>query len=449
MPNVVLIHGYSCRSLSTYGNLPTVLQQHGFNASNIYLSAWDSLNDDITCTDIANALEVKIAVLETAGLDIADTAFITHSTGAIVFRRWLLTRWANRQRLPSHFISLAGANHGSSLAELGSTDLAQFYRWINGNTSVGKEVLQDLDYGSVFLLALNEDWLNAYNSAQPPGTLCFSLGGDNHSGLENQFFWQSHENGCDTTVRVSGANLNYRIVTFDQTALHPIPIVKKLGFIVPHLVIPGISHTGDNGIMGGNQAAEDKVFPFIKAALDASNVPQYNTLATQWAANTKVWSDANGSQCNSTIVFSLTHPGGRDVKDSMIIISDQSPTDDTLTDTQAEIQRALNVSSALEDRQPMKNQSNPSSISFYVNYPTFVGTYPHAVQVIIDSGTPEITYPAARYEVTAGSAASIQPNETIYVKVTLSRQTGGTYSLIPAVQNPSTTATWPPLPQPN
>lgn len=212
-PNAILVHGYSVRTFSTYGSLPARLAVDGVNTEQLFLSAYDSLNDDVTCDDLARALENRIADLETRGhVDITNTSVIAHSTGAIVVRRWLLNRWtkSGNQGLPSHFVSLAGANHGSTLAQLGATQLAHLFRALDGGTSVGLEVLQDLDYGSEFLLSLNEQWLDAYLAPNPPRTRSFSLGGDDHSGLVNQIFWQTHEDGSDSTVRVSGANLNYR-----------------------------------------------------------------------------------------------------------------------------------------------------------------------------------------------------------------------------------------------
>jgi hypothetical protein len=131
--------------------------------------------------------------------------------------------------------------------------------------SVGAEVLQDLDYGSEYLLKLNADWLDAYNSKTPPPTRCFSLIGDDHSALDHQIFWQTHEDGSDGTVRVSGGNLNYCMLTIDQNAPNPKLMLKKLPFVVPHLVLPKVSHTGDNGIMGGNAATMAIVYPEIKA----------------------------------------------------------------------------------------------------------------------------------------------------------------------------------------
>jgi hypothetical protein len=194
--SIVLVHGYSVRTLDTYGMLPQLLANDGYMPEHIFLSAFDSLNDDITCDDLANALEYRVLQLELAGLDMSDTGVICHSTGAMVVRRWMLNRRKNKGKLPSHLISLAGANHGSTLAQLGRTQIAFFFRELGG-TSVGAEVLQDLDYGSDFLLMLNEDWLDAHLSENPPDTFSFSLIGDDHSALDHQFFWQTHEDGSD------------------------------------------------------------------------------------------------------------------------------------------------------------------------------------------------------------------------------------------------------------
>jgi hypothetical protein len=449
--NVLLVHGYSVRSLDTYGLLPQLLQNDGFSAKQIYLSAYDSLNDDITCDDLARALEERILSHERSGLELATTAVIAHSTGAIIVRRWLLNRWISGGNLPSHFVSLAGANHGSSLAQLGETQLAHLFRALGEGTSVGLEVLQDLDYGSDFLLKLNEQWLDAYLSSSPPSTILFSLIGDNHSGLIDQIFWQTHENGSDSTVRISGGNLNYRFLSYDQTAAHPALGVKQLPYLVPHLVLNGVSHTGDHGILGGNAPTMTSVYPHIKDALAVASSAAYTQLTKSWQDLTSQWSAKNPDHCNSTIAFSLKHPGGRNVKDSLILIKDQSATGAAAEATAnaiaiGEAQAVLNVKGSIEDRQPIQNNVTPSSLSFYVNYARFIKTYPHIVQIQVNSGCSEICYPATSYKVIADQTGSIRANEFLYVKVTLDRQSLGTYVVIPVSQNPDTTKTWPPLP---
>jgi hypothetical protein len=53
--SILLVHGYSVRTLDTYGMLPQLLANDGYMPEHIFLSAFDSLNDDITCDDLANA----------------------------------------------------------------------------------------------------------------------------------------------------------------------------------------------------------------------------------------------------------------------------------------------------------------------------------------------------------------------------------------------------------
>jgi len=443
--NILLVHGYSVRSLDTYGNLPQLLTADGYIAQNVYLSAFDSLNDDITCNDLALALEARMSQLEGAGLNTTKTAIIVHSTGAMITRRWILNRYKANKPLPSHFISLAGANHGSTLAQLGNMQLVHLYRGAMG-TSVGAEVLQDLDYGSEFLLQLNEDWLDAYLSNQPPKVFAFSLGGDDHSAIDFQLFWQTHEDGSDSTVRISGANLNYKMVSIDQSDADPTLNVKpplNADPMFPHLVLHGVSHFGNNGIVGGNANTMKIVYPEIQAALRVTDAASYRAVENNWRTRTSGpggWNESNPTQCNSTILFSLQHPGGRKVEDSLILIKDSSPDEN---------QALANIGASIEPRQPIQNATTLSSISFYVNHAKFSATYPHTVQIQINSGCNEIIYPPVQYTVQAGEIGCIQPNEFTYIKVILERESVDTYEIIPLSQNPDMQKQWPPLPQPN
>lgn len=140
----------------------------------------------------------------------------------------ILNRLARGPPLPSHLITVAGANHGSSLAQVGRTAIARVFRWImQDGRAVGERVLADLDYGSTFLWAVNTEWLDAWNTKGLPAQVyCFSYGGDKlgASPLSNipEFpevpGWQFLEPGSDSIVRVSGANLNYSLLTADAGA---------------------------------------------------------------------------------------------------------------------------------------------------------------------------------------------------------------------------------------
>ena len=447
MRTVVLVHGYSVRSLDTYGQLPHLLTSAGYTTDQIYLSAFDSLNDDITCEDLANALEKRVAALEYQGVDISETTFITHSTGSIITRRWILNRFQAKKVIPSHFISLAGANHGSTLAQLGQTQLAYIYRHLQG-TSVGLEVLQDLDYGSQFLLKLNSEWLDAFISEDFPRVYAFSLIGDDHSAPDCQIAWQTHENGSDNIVRISGGNLNYSILSIDQNDPVPTLRTKRFKSPIPHLILPEVAHTGNgsgilgkaNGILDGGQIVTDLVFPAIQQALSIQDRTQYNDLAIEWANRNTEWKKSHSEQCNSTILFSLQHPGARRIEDSLILLKDGN----VLGDENTAIQ---NVHQSIMPRQPIKNNNTPSSVSFYVNYDNFVASFPHIVQIQISSGSNEISYIPINYKVSHNDEAAVRPNEFTYVFVTLNRQTFNTYEVIPYSDNPNMGKQWPPLPQ--
>ncbi len=209
------------------------------------MSAYVSLDDLVTCDDLAIAMEEHIVNAGISESMLRQTAVICHSTGAIVTRRWILNRLNADppKALPSHLITLAGANHGSTLSQLGRTAIARVFHGLVQNNQVGEEVLADLDYGSAFLWSLNAEWLQAWNRGLLRNVNCFSIGGDKHWVDPLQIpvpGWQFMESGSDSIVRISGANLNYSMLTADASTglLRPTRIDPP----APHLVIPGYTH---------------------------------------------------------------------------------------------------------------------------------------------------------------------------------------------------------------
>lgn len=431
--NIILVHGYSVRSLDTYAELPALLASDGYNQNSIYLSAFDSLNDDITCDDLAHALEQQVRQLLSQGLDLAHTAFVCHSTGAIITRRWMLNRFNQQLPLPKSLITMAGANHGSTLAQMGKTQVLYTYRALTGGTAVGEEILEDLDYGSLFLLKLNEEWLDAYNSSLPPSTMAFSMGGDDHSDLKLQLFWQTKEKGSDSTVRVSGANLNYRMLSINVNDAHPSLVIKSLPKPAPHLIIHGYSHTGKVGIIDSLKAKTDAPYVALKKALDVNDLDDYAALQLDWQRESELWSAKFSDDCNSTLVFSLQHNGGRRIEDSLVLIGDNSG---SLT----------NVTGSIQDHQPIQNDTTASSLSFYLNYPKFMQLAPHNLHIQVNSGCDEVTYDAIEYSVPPSQAALIEPNEFTYLTMTLRRNPQSTYTLLTYRPDIDWKRTWPPLP---
>jgi hypothetical protein len=58
---VLFIHGYSETCLSAYHAFPRLISEAGLNVRSIYLSAFDSLDDQISIDDLAAGLADRIA----------------------------------------------------------------------------------------------------------------------------------------------------------------------------------------------------------------------------------------------------------------------------------------------------------------------------------------------------------------------------------------------------
>ena len=447
--NVVFVHGYSVRSLGAYGQFPSLLVSEGLEVADIQLSAFDSLDNTVTCDDLASALEDRISTIEPT-LDISQTAFVTHSTGAMITRRWMLNRVArNRElpadqqsKLPSHFVSLAGANHGSTLAQVGQTALNRLRQEFAGANGIGQQVLTDLDYGSSFLRKLNREWLESLNSGELDGVFVFSLIGDDHQDFMNQIIWQSHEYGSDGTVRIAGSNLNYTWLEADLQGGTPKLKQAAPQPAIAHLIVPGYSHTGRKGIIDSVTSTQDVAFRALMEAFNVQTAPQYATVLAAWESRTQAWIDANaptdlqdehGSQVASLIVFRLTDENGKPIPDHLIILGDQNGDPRALT-------------GALEPHQPIQNEIDGSAVSFYVRSVKFSQAAPHTIHIEAHSGSPLVAFNAIDYTLAANLNAFVRPNETTYVDVVLDRDASAAYRLISLSTNPDTTRTWPPLP---
>ncbi len=428
--HVLLVHGYSVRQLSAYARFPALLAAHGIPNSNILLSAFLSLDDAVTCDDLAGALEDHVTKFEAASGTIGRTALLCHSTGAIVARRWILNRATAGRPLPSHLVSFAGANHGSTLAQVGRTIIARLFRDVIEQSAVGAQVLADLDYGSSFLWSLNTDWLNAASAGWLEALRVFSLGGDNHGGFAGEVFWQVGERGSDSIVRVCGANLNYTVVEADPQATPPRLRVTSAARPTAHLVVPGYTH---GGIIGDVRAATDVPFAALLQALAVDDAPGYQAVAADWAARTAQWTAQHPDETNAMIVFRLRDEALRPIPDHLVLIVDQAGD-------------ASAVSSALEPHQPIQNAEEPSSVSFYVNHGRFTATSPHVLHLEARSGSRFIDYRDIDYPVDGALATLVRPNETTYVDVRLARGVDATYAVVPYDPTRDVTRTWPPLP---
>ena len=465
MPSVVLVHGYSETSLAAYQHFPELLNQSGYDA--VVLSAFDSLDDFVTIDDLALAFEMRVADLEATGFDVTTAAFVCHSTGALVTRRWILNRrdaaaTPSAAALPGRLITMAGANHGSSLAEIGKTPIGYLQKLLSKHVlAVGKQVLTDLDYGSDFLWSLNDEWMDAWNDATYPlasQVLAFSLGGDfigNDAAMK--LFWATSEDGSDNTVRISGANLNYAFLEADPDADPPTICKRVLARPVPHKILKGYSHFDtDTGILHATDVT-DAAFAALLTALQTT-AADYDALAQTWATENAAWAVGNDQNVDSTVVFSLRDQVGRPIGDCMIAFWDEAdipgdPRDVTLAPTrpaaascpppaaetpeeratrEAVVNASLSVSPAIISNSPIHNDVAVGSYSFYLNYPNWIGpggTNQHAVYIEAVSDSQYIEYKPTIYRPSVDVNRLIQPNQFTYVSVTLNRDPDNEYAL--------------------
>jgi hypothetical protein len=500
--NILFIHGYSVSKLTDYANLPQLLaQSEGIDPTNILLSAFVTLDDEISCDDLAHALEHRIEALETAGrIKLRRTAIIAHSTGAIITRRWMLDRLAKGRTLPSHFISCAGANHGSTLSQLGRTAMAYIFREISQGRSVGRRVLEDLDYGSEFLRRLNAEWFRAWNAGTLDSTFCFSIVGTDHSFWRNQLASQSHENGSDGTVRISGSNLNYRYVH-----IAPVPHNSATGQayafetttmrrIAAHLIVEHVSdinvagdrtflysHTSDegkdltglvlgnaemvldsfvdrwgkedristsvSGIIEGIQSAGEPAYVALKRAMSVDSMSGYDALASEWATLNSKWADAQPDQVCSTVIMNISDFAERPVPHYLTLLRDDKG-------------NARSVSLSLETTQPIANAVDASTMSLYVNYPRWSKVHPHSVRIELYSDTPYVQYgQVGSFNVIEGSLSGeddpatpkhvVAPNECTYVDIVIQRDAGKAFAFYRSDDPVVPTAkAYPPFPEP-
>jgi hypothetical protein len=437
--NVLLVHGYSVRDFKSYGQYSALLAEAlNLTPSQVFVSAFDSLNNQVTCDDLSRALELRIKRLEQARLiDISNCALLCHSTGSIIARRWILDRLNKGQACPSHFVSLAGANHGSTVAQLGETQLVQFGRQIFQGSSVGLNILSDLDYGSKFLLRLNREWINA-QALGAFKTYIFSLIGDKYGAnapllpSSMPVFWQVKEKGSDATVRISGSNLNYRMFSRDFSEVDPQDQILSTPDTA-HLILPGYSHTGTDGILERAASMTDNAFQAVLAALNVSNSSQYQTLINKWNSLNDAWSNTSTPQklVNSTVVFNISVPGTQELTDFVITIQDGSG-------------NARNISSAILDHQPTQNSTNKSSLTFYLDYSAFNASHPHMLNIEVHNSYDKMQYRSVDVVIPAALAQLVRPNQCTYVELVLDESS---FHILPSNDPAVTDATrWPPLP---
>ncbi len=292
MSTLVFVHGWSVTDTSTYGDLPSQLQQHArsnglaLSVTQVWLSEYVSFDDTVGMADLVRGFD---RALRTLPLPDASFACIAHSAGAPVVREWLR---AQRERPDaystlrlSHLVMLAPANFGSALAQLGNGRINRFKSWFAG-MEPGQQVLDWLELGSAESLSLNLDFIHGGDPAGG-GQFPFVLTGDRPDrALYDQLNSYTGEDGSDGVVRIAAANLNAchavlspqsnrTALDADRLSLH---VVR--GPRCAFKLVAGAAHAGsDHGIMS---AATPSTVAMIVQCLRIDSVARYAALCQQF-----------------------------------------------------------------------------------------------------------------------------------------------------------------------
>jgi hypothetical protein len=288
MTTLVFVHGWSVTNTSTYGQLPSQLQQQAAAAglaltlTDIWLSEYVSFDDAVTMPDLVRAFDHALRDLHL--LD-ASFACITHSTGGPVVREWLRAQrdkpaTHSTIRL-SHLVMLAPANFGSALAQLGKSVLGRLKSAFAG-VDPGQRILDWLELGSAESLSLNLDYIHSDDPVLR-GQFQFVLIGDRPDrSLYDHLNSYTGEDGSDGVVRIAAANLNAHHAVLSpqgggaQGSVDTLTLNLNRGPRCAFKLIAGAAHSGDaHGIMASTAPASVAA---ILRCLQIRNATDYGAL---------------------------------------------------------------------------------------------------------------------------------------------------------------------------
>lgn len=211
---VFLVHGWSVRTTQTYQSLHLKLSEQGFELKDIYLGRYVSIENEIEISDISKALHNAIDKELDGDWD-QEFHLITHSTGGLVVKYWMLNLYSGeycKHKALKNIVHLASPHFGSRLAHYGRSMLGQVMEL--GES--GKNVLAALELGSEFSWETNEMFFNQKNW-KDKGIRIFNLIGDRvkKDMFKSKIFSAAYEEGSDMVVRVAAGNSNFKRFLLD------------------------------------------------------------------------------------------------------------------------------------------------------------------------------------------------------------------------------------------
>lgn len=316
---VLIVHGWSDSSKSFHA-LARFLGRHGYEAKLLWLGDYISRDDDLRVEDVAKRMGEVIEERMAKGELAASFDMIVHSTGGLVARAWLTTRYAGCAELcpMKRLVMLAPANYGSKLAATGKSLLGRVVKGYDNWFETGQGILDDLELASPFQWEL----------AQRDVLVAPGGGNDRYYGADRvwpfvivgthpyaSYLRQIvNENGSDGTVRVCAANLNARGVTIDFSQPDPAKQFAEWGTRldceVPLAVLPTRTHgsivdpdrSDSSNREGIAETAEEKALlgRLLLEALGCPDFDAYRAIQARW----------DGEVTEKTVARRLAPPDG-------------------------------------------------------------------------------------------------------------------------------------------
>ena len=437
---LVFIHGWSVTSKDTYGALPEAIHEAATDAGlpietkHIYLGRYISFHDAVTPDDIARAMEHAVQH-DLGGLK--QFSCITHSTGGPLVRRWVDMHYGSTklELCPlRHLIMLAPANHGSALAIIGKGRLGRIKSWWEG-VEPGQGILDWLNLGSDEAWQLQDSYTRY--KLENANFFPFVLSGET---IDSDFydFLNSYlvEKGSDGVVRLAGANLNYTFFRLEQTderhdagkgnyVLRTIARQKFRPPQTPFGVIPQASHSGNKtGIMQSvtlRNASQKPVVSEIVKCLQVKSWANYLARISELKQLTQTTQQENSAQYDNRLrrfvmfIFRLRDNEGRVISDYDLLLlgNNHHP---------GKLPKGFYV-----DHQ--KN-TKTQAITYYLDYDILTLASELGFRVVArpffgNPGEPPKNfagYLPAEYRFSGKQLSLlVQPNETVYVDITLKR----------------------------
>lgn len=439
---VVFVHGWSVTNTSTYGGLPAALVKNApadldIQVTHLFLGKYVSFADEVTVDDIARGMQcaVETEVVPKLARD-ERFACITHSTGGPVARKWVDLFYRNKlEKCPcAHLVMLAPANHGSALAQLGKSRLAQM-KFFAGGVEPGVGVLNWLELGSTQSWELNCDWLE-YDPV-PSGLYPFVLTGQKiDRSMYDNLNSYTDEAGSDGVVRAAAANMNYGLIRLVQSDGDFKLLKEDRSAKYGLAVLPGRSHSGTAiGILGSVSPDDDGSHPTVKWVLEClqvGSIAAYNRLLKDFDDLTsKTQKDEHEEKVKEFFVFERTFYIDRYC---MLVFRISDDRGNHLADYDVLFTAGPGYDpnhlppGFFVDRQ--RNQLDKSKLTYYIDYdvmekwlnkPELEGKFGFQIKARPDEGF--AYYTVAEHKGTfAGLKRYFEPNQTLMVDVQLTRR---------------------------